>query len=170
MTITMKRRLARKSEDWIAAARVATVMEHNRMGVMGHYYGGMLDIYSDLTRQCSWFGGHIEMLEVDELAALRAHITDDEIATRVREFHDAFDVQPDCSTEELTRAARTSLALDRLVDAHALGKLDSRTSTAVRVTPPMRTQSVPSFWATAFSRAWNSQDCRRTLRSKTCKP
>ena len=30
-------------------------MEHNRLGVMGHYYGGMLDIYSDLTQQCALF-------------------------------------------------------------------------------------------------------------------
>ena len=28
-------------------------MEHNRLGVMGHYYGGMLDIYTDLTQQCA---------------------------------------------------------------------------------------------------------------------
>ena len=57
--------------DWVEAARVAHVMEHNRLGVMGHYYGGMLDIYSDLTQQCAYFGGHIEIIEVDELAALR---------------------------------------------------------------------------------------------------
>jgi len=57
--------------EWIEAARVAHIMEHNRLGVMGHYYGGMLDIYSDLTQQCAYFGGHIEILEVEELAALR---------------------------------------------------------------------------------------------------
>src|ERR1700683_1329917 len=57
--------------EWIEAARVGHIMEHNRLGVMGNYYGGMLDIYSDLTQQCAYFGGHIEILEVDELAALR---------------------------------------------------------------------------------------------------
>ncbi len=113
----------REIEEWVAAARVATVMEHNRMGVMGHYYGGMLDIYTDLTRQCATFGGHVEMIEVDELAALRSELTDIELAARVREFRAVFEVQPDCSSEELARAARTSLALDRLVDIHALGSL-----------------------------------------------
>ena len=34
--------------QWIEAARVAYVLEYNRLGVMGHYYCGMLDIYSDL--------------------------------------------------------------------------------------------------------------------------
>src|SRR5512144_802983 len=61
--------------DWIEAARVSYVMEHNRLGVMGHYYGGMLDIYSDLTQQCASFGGHVEVVEVDELASLRAQVS-----------------------------------------------------------------------------------------------
>ena len=113
----------REINEWIEAARVAHVMEHNRLGVMGHYYGGMLDIYSDLTQQCAYFGGHIEILEVEQLAALRNVVNDSEIQARVRKFKDAFDVQPDCSAQELERAARTSVSLDRLVDAHALGSL-----------------------------------------------
>jgi L-arabinose isomerase len=109
--------------DWVDAARVAHVMEHNRLGVMGHYYCGMLDIYSDLTQQCAAFGGHIEIVEVDELAALRATITPAAIAARVAHFHDTFAVQPDCSAAELDRAARTSVALDQLVERHQLGSL-----------------------------------------------
>ena len=62
-------------KEWVEAARVAHTMEHNRLGVMGHYYGGMLDIYSDLTQQCAYFGGHIEVVEVDELAALRRQVS-----------------------------------------------------------------------------------------------
>ena len=62
-------------DAWVEAARVAHVMEHNRLGVMGHYYGGMLDIYSDLTQQCASFGGHVEIIEVDELAALRGEVS-----------------------------------------------------------------------------------------------
>ena len=109
--------------DWVEAARVARVMEHNRLGVIGHYYGGMLDIYADLTQQCACFGGHIELLEVDELAALRRQVKSSEIAARVKEFHEFFDVQPDCAAEELERAARTSVALDRMVNQHRLGSL-----------------------------------------------
>ena len=109
--------------EWVEAARVAHAMEHNRLGVMGHYYGGMLDIYSDLTQQCAAFGGHVEMIEVDELAALRREVRKAEIRSRVAEFRRVFDIQSDCPMSELERAARTSLALDRLVEHHALGSL-----------------------------------------------
>ncbi len=109
--------------EWIEAARVAHVMEHNRLGVMGNYYGGMLDIYSDLTQQCAHFGGHIEILEVEELAALRRDVGQSDLQRKVAEFRATLDVQPDCSAEELERAARTSVALDRLVEIHALGSL-----------------------------------------------
>lgn len=110
-------------DQWMEAARVAHVMEHNRLGVMGHYYGGMLDIYSDMTQQCASFGGHIEIVEVDELAALRRDVSAKAIRQRVAEFRRAFDVQPDCSQPELERAARTSVALDRLVKKHDLGSM-----------------------------------------------
>jgi len=109
--------------DWVQAGRVAHAMEHNRLGVMGHYYGGMLDIYSDLTQQCAYFGGHVEILEVDELAGLRRDIQPAAIAERIREFRTYFDVQSDCEPQELERAASTSLALDRMAEAHQLGSL-----------------------------------------------
>ena len=109
--------------EWIDAARVAHVMEHNRLGLMGHYYGGMLDIYSDLTQQCAYFGGHIEIIEVEELASLRRGVNTREASQRVAEFKTSFVVQEDCPEDELLRAARTSVALDRLVERHRLGSL-----------------------------------------------
>lgn len=108
---------------WIDAARVVHGMEHNRLGVMGHYYNGMLDIYSDLTLQSAVFGTHIEILEVEELSALRRGVTDAEAADRVAEFRREFDVREDCADNELRRAARTSVALDRLVRDKKLGSL-----------------------------------------------
>ena len=113
----------REVEEWIGAARVACALAENRLGLMGHYYSGMLDIYTDLTLQLATFGGHVEILEVDELSALRREVTGSEIAARVADFRAIFDVQPDCSGEELERAARTSVALDRLAEAYRLGSL-----------------------------------------------
>jgi L-arabinose isomerase len=113
----------REIDDWVEAARVTRIMERNRLGVMGHYYGGMLDIYSDLTLQSAIFGGHVEIIEVEELAALRAKVTSAEIKCRITEIRTAMDVQPDCPEEDLVRAAKTSVALDRLVEIHQLGSL-----------------------------------------------
>ncbi|HEY2122054.1 MAG TPA: hypothetical protein VGH07_00535, partial [Chthoniobacterales bacterium] len=113
----------REVDEWIEAAHVASVMEHNRLGLMGHYYGGMLDIYTDVTQQCAWFGGHAEFLEVDELAGVRRAVTPSEVRDRVAHFRETFNVQPDCPESELERAAMTSVALDRVVDKYRLGSL-----------------------------------------------
>ena len=51
----------REVDEWIEAARVAGVMEHNRLGIMGHYYNGMLDIYSDLTLQCAALAARLSL-------------------------------------------------------------------------------------------------------------
>ena len=107
----------------VEAARVAHVMEHNRLGLLGHYYSGMLDIYSDLTGQCACFGGHVEILEVEELASLRREVSEGDVETRVAEFRTAFDIQNDCPAQELARAARTSIAVDILIEQHGLGSL-----------------------------------------------
>ncbi len=109
--------------EWVHAARVANIIYYNRMGCMGHYYSGMLDIYTDLTLQTKYFGGHFEMIEVDELSALRKEITDHETMQRVHHFKDIFEVQPDCSLDELKKAAITSVALDKLVAKYNLGSM-----------------------------------------------
>ena len=110
-------------DSWVEAARVATVMNGNRLGLMGHTYGGMLDIQSDTTLQGVTFGTHIEHLEVDELSAFRREVTPTAVQARIVEFRTVFDVQPDCAIEDLCEAARTAVALDRLVAEHRLGSL-----------------------------------------------
>ena len=109
--------------EWVEAARVMNVMFYNRMGCMGHYYSGMLDIYSDLTLQAKHFGGHFEIVEVDELSALRDEISPGEVNAEMQRFEQMFDIQDDCSQEDLTEAARTSVALNRLVTKYKLGSI-----------------------------------------------
>ena len=109
--------------EWVEAAKVAHIMAYNRMGCMGHYYSGMLDIYTDLTQQYAYFGGHIELIEVEELASLRKEVSKLEMEDRLKLFFETFDVQSDCPTEELKKAAITSVALDKLVAKHQLGSM-----------------------------------------------
>jgi L-arabinose isomerase len=110
-------------DDWLAAARVRKALAENRLGLLGHTYSGMLDIETDVTQISITFGSQIEHLEVDDLSALRGEVKDREIAARVADFRSQFDVQDDCSPEELARAARTSVALDRFAAKHDLGSL-----------------------------------------------
>jgi L-arabinose isomerase len=113
----------REVEEWIAAAKVAHTMYNNTLGVMGNYYGGMLDIYSNLTLQCATFGGHIEIIEVDELSALRDDVSAAEVDEKLTVFNTWFEVQPDCPVDELKRAAVTAIALDKLVAKYNLGSM-----------------------------------------------
>ena len=110
-------------KEWMEAARVKHIMAHNRMGCMGHYYSGMLDIYTDLTQQYAYFGGHIELLEVEELATLRHGIPSEAIEKRLELFEKTFDIQADCPEEDLINSAKTSIALDKLVEKYKLGSL-----------------------------------------------
>ena len=109
--------------EWVQAAKVANIMAYNRLGCMGHYYSGMLDIYTDLTQQYAHFGGHIELIEVEELASLRKGVGTQEVTDRIKLFYKIFDVQQDCSAEELKKAAITSVALERLVEQYKLGSM-----------------------------------------------
>ncbi|HTZ59628.1 MAG TPA: hypothetical protein VMB49_16085 [Acidobacteriaceae bacterium] len=102
-------------EQWLRAAEVVHALAHSRLGLMGHYYGGMLDIASDLAQVSGRFGFHIEMLEVDELTGLRADVGEADAHRKVAEFRAFFEVRDDCSQLELRRAARTAVALDQLV-------------------------------------------------------
>ena len=113
----------REIREWVEAAKVMHTMAHNRLGCMGHYYSGMLDIYTDLTQQYASFGGHIELIEVEELASRRRQVSAAEAERRVQHFYEAFDVQPDCAESELQKAAVTSVALDRLAEDYRLGSM-----------------------------------------------
>lgn len=113
----------REIREWTEAARVRAGMRENRMGVLGHYYCGMLDVYSDLTQQSTVFGTHVELLEMCELHALREAVTKKAVAAKLAEFKTKFDISPECEKSELERAARTSVALDVLVKKHNLGSL-----------------------------------------------
>lgn len=109
--------------EWLDAAKVAHGMRRNRMGLLGNYYGGMVDVYSDLTLQSTVFGTHAEIVEMCELHALRNSVTQAEADARIAQFGRAFVIDPGCTPQELERAARTSVALDKLVETHRLGSL-----------------------------------------------
>lgn len=109
--------------EWMAAAKISAGMRKNRMGVLGNYYGGMVDVYSDLTLQSTAFGTHIEVLEMCELVDIRKSVTGEEIEEKITEFERTFVIDEACSSYEIERAAQTSVALDKLVERHRLGSM-----------------------------------------------
>ncbi len=113
----------REIEAWQDAARVAATMRATRVGVLGHYYCGMLDVYSDMTQLSSCFGCHFELLEMCRLRQLRDAVTEAGVAAKLDQFRREFAVSPECDHKELARAAQTSCALDALVENHDLGAL-----------------------------------------------
>lgn len=108
---------------WTEAAAVSASMRNNRLGVLGHYYNGMLDVYTDLTKQSAVFGTHIELLEMCELKKYRDEASEVEVAAKIAEFNSTFDVSLECEVTEMERAARTSVALDKLVKNRDLGSM-----------------------------------------------
>ncbi len=113
----------REIGQWVEAAKVRDVMRNNRVGVLGHYYCGMLDVYSDLTQQSACFGNHFELIEMCDLRSLRDGVTERQVEAKQQQFREEFVVAPACDAAELSRAARTSCALDALVAKHELGAM-----------------------------------------------
>jgi L-arabinose isomerase len=113
----------REIQDWCAAAMVRAGLRETRVGILGHYYCGMLDVYTDVTGLAAVFGCHFELLEMDRLKILRDRVSGGDTAKKRRQFEAEFAVSPDCGEAELDRAARTSCALDALVEEQRLGAM-----------------------------------------------
>lgn len=109
--------------SWIDAARVIKGMRNNCLGILGHYYEGMLDVYTDLTLQSVVFGTHIKQLEMCELSYYYNNVTQLDLAKKRKEFEERFVINKTCNEFELNRAARTSVALDLLIENHQLGSM-----------------------------------------------
>ncbi|WP_405914036.1 L-fucose/L-arabinose isomerase family protein [Streptomyces sp. NBC_00963] len=100
---------------WVRAAGVRAVLRHGRHGLLGHLYPGMYDVSTDLTMVPGSLGGHVEVLEIDDLRVQVAQAGDDETEARLAETRRLFDIDPSVATDDLLWAARVSAGLDRLV-------------------------------------------------------
>lgn len=56
---------------YAGAALVAASHRSKRLGILGHYSDGMLDVYTDLAKQSSMFGTHLELLEMCKLTEMK---------------------------------------------------------------------------------------------------
>jgi L-arabinose isomerase len=112
-----------KIERWVRAAGVRGALRHGRHGLLGHLYPGMLDVATDLTSVPAQFGGHVEVLEIDDVRVRAEQVTPAEIDGRVALTREIFTVDHSVAEEDLRWAAQVSVALDRLVDDFSLDSL-----------------------------------------------
>jgi L-arabinose isomerase len=112
-----------KIGNWIKAAGVRGTLRHGRHGLMGHLYPGMLDVSTDLTLVSANFGGHVEVLEFDDLRVRVASVTDAEVEDRIKLAVGVFDIDATVQDEDLRWGARVSVGLDRVVEDFSLDSI-----------------------------------------------
>jgi L-arabinose isomerase len=108
---------------WVAAASVRKALRGGRHGLMGHLYPGMYDVSTDLTFVPAQLGGHVEVLEIDDLRVVVAQVTDHEVATKLDQVHSLFEIDSSVELDDLDWAARVSVGLDHLVEEFSLDSL-----------------------------------------------
>jgi L-arabinose isomerase len=108
---------------WIAAAGIRATLRFGRHGLMGHLYPGMLDVSTDLTLVTANFGGHVEVLEFDDLRVRVERVTDAETDARVALAREMFEVDDTVQDEDFRWGARVSVGLDRLAQDFGLDSL-----------------------------------------------
>jgi L-arabinose isomerase len=108
---------------WIKAAGVRGALRTGRHGLMGHLYPGMLDVSTDLTLVPANLGGHMEVLEFDDLRVRVGAVTDAQVDQRIALARDVFQVDDSVVDEDFRWAAKVSVGLDRLADDFGLDSL-----------------------------------------------
>ncbi|MFJ9031957.1 arabinose isomerase [Streptomyces sp. NPDC102274] len=108
---------------WIRAAGVRSVLRNGRHGLMGHLYPGMYDVSTDLTMVPGQLGGHVEVVEFDDLRVRVEQVKDDDLTAKLDETREVFALADSVVEEDLRWAARVAVGLDRLVDDFDLDSL-----------------------------------------------
>ncbi|MEV6598594.1 L-fucose/L-arabinose isomerase family protein [Actinoplanes sp. NPDC051346] len=110
-------------ERWIKAAGVRSAFRHGRHGLMGHLYPGMMDVSTDPTLVCAQLGGHVEILEIDDLRVRIEKVTDAETEARMALARELFQLDDSVVEADFRWGAQVSVGLDRLVEDFALDSL-----------------------------------------------
>jgi L-arabinose isomerase len=112
-----------KIHSWIQAAGVRAVLRNSRHGIMGHLYPGMLDVSTDMTMVTTHFGGHMEVLEFDDLRVRVEKVSDKEIDAVLEETRSIFTLDKTVNEDDLRWAGQVAVGLRRLVDDFDISSL-----------------------------------------------
>lgn len=112
-----------KIARWIAAAGVRGALRTGRHGQMGHLYPGMLDVSTDMTLISANLGGHMEVLEFDDLRVRVNAVSNAEVLDRMALARDVFELDSTVVEDDFRWAAQVSVGLDRLASDFGLDSL-----------------------------------------------
>ena len=110
-------------ERWVAAAGVRRVLRSARHGLMGHLYPGMYDVSTDLTLVPAHLGGHVEVLEFDDLRVRVAAVSDQAVDARREQVESEFELDRSVDPDDLAWGVRVAIGLESLVADFALDSL-----------------------------------------------
>jgi L-arabinose isomerase len=108
---------------WIRAAGVRRTLRDARHGLMGHLYPGMMDVSTDPTLITRNLGGHVEVLEFDDLRERVPDAGEEPVAAKLAEAREVFELADSVVGDELLWGARVAVGLDRLVGDFSLDSL-----------------------------------------------
>ncbi|MEV8310114.1 hypothetical protein AB0P36_22890 [Streptomyces flavidovirens] len=86
---------------WVRASGVRSVLRNGRHGLMGHLYPGMYDVSTDLAMVPGNLGGHVEVLESDDLRVRVEKVKDDEVAAKLAETREVFEIDDSVVEDDL---------------------------------------------------------------------
>lgn len=113
----------KRVEGWVRAAAVRRVLRTGRHGLMGHLYPGMYDVSTDLTLVPAYLGGHVEVVEFDDLRVRVAAASAAEVDQVRAEVDDIFEFADTVDPDDLDWAIRVAVGLRHLVADFSLDSL-----------------------------------------------
>lgn len=128
---TDEERIRSRVSAYERAIAALAAFKYAKFGYLGHTYDGMYDMNTDPTAFSRTFGAHVKMLEMCELIEYVHAASDERVKERIALIRDTFDIREPSADpltdyvhdEDLSEAARCSVALDDLVENNGLTAL-----------------------------------------------
>ena len=105
-----------KITSWIQAASIRSILQNSRHGIMGHLYPGMLDVSTDMTMVTTHFGGHMEVIEFDDLRVRVEKVSPEEVTRILKLTREIFDIHETVRESDLEWAAKVAVGLEQIVE------------------------------------------------------
>jgi L-arabinose isomerase len=108
---------------WVTAAGLAGSLRGARHGLLGHLYPGMYDVATDISAVPATTGGHVEILELDDITARLPEPGDPRVGDVQKRAAETFDIDSLVREADLLWASQLAVAMRRLADDFTLDSL-----------------------------------------------